>query len=260
MRKTFPNTSLPVEQSNNVLAYIIAGLSPIISLSFFIASAKDPGYLRTQHDFLDLLSKIHPCEMCPDCLVIRTPRSRHCAICNRCVERFDHHCPWLNNCVGVRNHNSFMIFLISLSLMLVSVIVSCMETLIAPCSDDCPLSELCVGDACETAWLRYIVIVFSILTTLFFSAPVLFLSAIQCRNFMLNKTSNERFARNARTQSAVTDLDSVTSYNNSGLDGGEKSSLLSGGGHPHNKRQKGCWANCSEMCCNKTVVSQDRLL
>ena len=105
-----------LEQSNNVLAYTIAVLSPFIALSFFIASAKDPGYLIPSHDFLELLQKIHPCEMCPDCTVLRTPRSRHCAICNRCVERFDHHCPWLNNCVGVNNHNSFLVFLVSLSL------------------------------------------------------------------------------------------------------------------------------------------------
>lgn len=104
------------KQSNNVLAYTIAALSPFIALSFFIASAKDPGYLIPSHDFLELLQKIHPCEMCPDCTVLRTPRSRHCAICNRCVERFDHHCPWLNNCVGVNNHNSFLVFLVSLSL------------------------------------------------------------------------------------------------------------------------------------------------
>ena len=92
-----------------------------------------------------------------------------------------------------------MVFLISLSLELAAIVVSCLITLIAPCDDDCPLSELCVGDACNIAWLRYIVIAASILVTLFFSAPVLFLCVIQIRNFTLNKTSNERFARNART-------------------------------------------------------------
>jgi hypothetical protein len=38
-----------------VLAYTIAALSPIIALSFFIASAKDPGYLLSSHNFLELL-------------------------------------------------------------------------------------------------------------------------------------------------------------------------------------------------------------
>ena len=151
--------------------------------------------------------------MCPDCLVLRTPRSRHCAICNRCVERFDHHCPWLNNCVGIRNHSSFLVFLISLSLMLIAIVASCVETLAYPCQYNCPLHELCVG--CDIDWLRYSAIVLSVVVTLFFSAPVGFLSCIQVKNFTLNKTSNERFAKSARTQSAVSELDSVSSYERS---------------------------------------------
>ena len=103
------------KQSNVFLAIVIAALSPVIAVSFTLASWRDPGYLHKKHDFLELLTKVHPCEMCPDCQVLRTPRSRHCAICNRCVERFDHHCPWLNNCVGVNNNNSFLVFLISLA-------------------------------------------------------------------------------------------------------------------------------------------------
>lgn len=62
---------------------------------------------------MELLQKFSPTDLCPDCEVIRTRRSRHCAICNVCVERYDHHCPWINNCVGVRNHNAFLAFLAS---------------------------------------------------------------------------------------------------------------------------------------------------
>lgn len=199
--------------------------------------------------------------MCPDCRVLRTPRSRHCAICNKCVERFDHHCPWLNNCVGVNNHNAFLVFLLSLSLCLVSIIISCLVTLAFPCNsdgaDDCPLEALCVG--CDLRWLRYTMAVASILVTLFFSAPVLYLSWVQMQNFTLNKTSNERFARTARTQSAVSELDSVTTFDQSALPDEGASSLLSNAG-TRNRKKRGCWLNCKEMCCNKRVVSQDRLL
>ena len=59
---------------------------------------------------MDLLAEFEMQEICPHCAIIILPRSRHCYICNRCVDRFDHHCQWLNNCVGRRNHSYFLCF------------------------------------------------------------------------------------------------------------------------------------------------------
>lgn len=77
-----------------------------VVIPYFMASRKDPGVLKPdpELDFIDLMDKFDVTDLCPDCEVIRTPRSRHCAICNVCVERFDHHCSWINNCVGSGNH------------------------------------------------------------------------------------------------------------------------------------------------------------
>ena len=96
---------------------IVSGFTTLmVFASFFAASCKDPGNLRPLEDssFLELLHDINPVDLCPECKVIRTARSRHCAICNQCVERFDHHCPWINNCVGIKNHNAFLSFLVSI--------------------------------------------------------------------------------------------------------------------------------------------------
>jgi len=95
-----------------------------------ISMFKDPGFLKSPKGvpFMDIMKIFDPVLLCADCEVVRTDRSRHCSICNKCVERFDHHCPWINNCVGINNHGVFMCFLISmLSLLSVTFISICLN-------------------------------------------------------------------------------------------------------------------------------------
>lgn len=63
-------------------------------------------------------SLFHPGHECRTCHFQKPARSRHCSICKSCISRADHHCVWVNNCVGRGNLRWFLALLLSISILL----------------------------------------------------------------------------------------------------------------------------------------------
>ena len=50
--------------------------------------------------------------MCERCNNFKPERANHCKTCDKCILDYDHHCPWIMNCVGGKNHKAFTLFLL----------------------------------------------------------------------------------------------------------------------------------------------------
>eukprot|EP00897_Mesotaenium_endlicherianum_P001224 jgi/Mesen1/1129/ME000123S00302 len=118
--------------------------------------------------------------------IVRPVRSKHCAACKRCVEQFDHHCPWISNCVGKKNKWHFFVFL-------------CLETaamIIALALALCRLAAEEGAPAHVGAWLHNVAVTHSgallfVISDAFMLLSVLMLTGLQGVQIGRNITTNE---------------------------------------------------------------------
>jgi len=87
-----------------------------VLVSGFETGRRDPvdPYIHMSEEELEGTTDLLKCSAC----VSRVNKlSRHCLICDKCVVDYDHHCKWLNNCIGERNYRTFICLIFSTLLL-----------------------------------------------------------------------------------------------------------------------------------------------
>uniref|UniRef100_A0A0N4ZI67 Palmitoyltransferase n=1 Tax=Parastrongyloides trichosuri TaxID=131310 RepID=A0A0N4ZI67_PARTI len=108
---------------------------------------------------------------CNQCAMVKPDRAHHCSICKQCILKFDHHCPWVNNCVMFSNYKFFILFLGYGFILCSFVALSNLDTMITFIKGVSSNSGhfKSVGTSFQLVFLEFISVMFGIsLSCLFF--------------------------------------------------------------------------------------------
>ncbi|PPD98961.1 hypothetical protein GOBAR_DD04007 [Gossypium barbadense] len=172
---------------------------------------KDPGYIK--------MNALDPQNMKDS--IVRPLRAKHCSTCDRCVEQFDHHCPWVSNCIGKRNKWDFFLFLV----LEVSAMLSTGAVAITRIVTD-PLAPSPFFPWINHAFTHHIGAITFLIVDFFLFFGVAALTVVQASQIARNITTNE--------------MANVMRY----------SYLRSATGRFRNPYDHGCRKNCSDFLIN----------
>ena len=106
-----------LEMKFNILIQLINAVFTICILmwGYFVTATDLGGQVLTDTEACKLSPIDAPENMlrCKCCNGWVGDRWVHCDVCGKCVPQFDHHCIWLNNCIGGKNFYSFFPLLCS---------------------------------------------------------------------------------------------------------------------------------------------------
>lgn len=140
----FPATWLTLNLHAGAAIMVFSCLFPVLSLTFlFMTACRDPGIIPRQPPDAEYLEGRKPrtkevivnnqrvvIRYNDTCHFYQPPRAHHCSINDNCIERFDHHCPWVGTTIGKRNYRTFLLFVYTTTLFCLFSMGCCIAQLI----------------------------------------------------------------------------------------------------------------------------------
>ena len=133
----FISTMIKINTASSItlLVIVLIFFIPII-YGLLKGGTRDPGIIERNNEYASYNNKKSTIKInikghmvnlnyCYTCFHFRPPRTSHCAECDNCVERFDHHCLWMGTCVGKRNYKYFYLVLSLTTILCLIQIFSC---------------------------------------------------------------------------------------------------------------------------------------
>eukprot|EP01064_Diplonema_japonicum_P032060 TRINITY_DN594_c0_g4_i1.p1 TRINITY_DN594_c0_g4~~TRINITY_DN594_c0_g4_i1.p1 ORF type:complete len:428 (+),score=107.40 TRINITY_DN594_c0_g4_i1:47-1330(+) len=112
-----------VDSIPDIYLHIILAILAVAFIAITMAHLIEPGIVPKgvpgppqQDAYTEINGKVVQQKWCRTCNVLRPPRASHCAECDVCVDRFDHHCHITGTCVGKRNFRPFVVFVVGIAL------------------------------------------------------------------------------------------------------------------------------------------------
>ncbi|KAG8448111.1 hypothetical protein GDO86_015271 [Hymenochirus boettgeri] len=117
---------------------------------------------------------------CDTCQVVKPDRCHHCSVCGMCVLKMDHHCPWVNNCIGYSNYKFFLLFLAYA--MLYCMYIGCTV-----------FKYFLLYWTVSISKTFYLTLAFRLFVALMFFISLMFLFGYHCWLVSLNRTHTRHF-------------------------------------------------------------------
>ena len=214
--------SIIINHESNIFYYFLIWGYILLSIFFFVLYIKlifmDPGRPKVCLDMkkIEQLMKVKHVKIklfkyCPKCLTKKSKHMRHCVICDKCCEEFDHHCYWVNNCVGKNNYKYFINFLFLSFVDVFFILIICIYSFFGSSNEETTVKNIreeCSNNIFNSFgdFLKFpkclilsnnkkVIISLNILvlcSDLFFLIPQFLLILIHVRSIMENKKKKSR--------------------------------------------------------------------